>query len=287
MDEKELLRRLKLISQIEPSPESVERAKERIRQVLMAELERQESLRSKTRRSIIKKRIIKLAAAAVVIVAALVGIHRLSVPSNGAGVAWAEVVKNVEQAQAFVYRLRQSETTIGKEETRESEKMVYTSSVYGVRMDNYRNGQVAYSSFTLPRLRLMVAIIHTKKMYSHKSLTREASRAMVQGKAKEIVKRYISADYEKLGRKIIDGVKAEGIEVTDPNVLFGASHPIKSFLGRLWVDVATNLPVLLEKDIVLENGWIQNEVLGEFEWNAELDVNIFLPEIPADYTLRK
>jgi len=287
MDEEELLRRLKLISQIEPISESVERARKRVRQVLMEELERQEDLRSKTRMSITRKRIIKLAAVAVVIVAALVGVHWFSVVSNGAGVAWAEVVENVERVQTFIYRLRQSETVVGEEEIRELETVVYTSSEHGIRMDNYRNEQVVYSTFTLPRLRLMVGIIHTKKMYTHQPLSEKGFRAMIQMEPKEVIKRYILADYEELGREIIDGVKVEAIEVTDPNVVYGTTHPVESFVGRLWVDVETDFPVLLEREVVFKDGATQNVVIDEFEWDAELDAGDFEPDIPADYTLMK
>jgi len=295
MDEEEIFRCLRVISRIEPSPEAVERAKERIRQAVRNEEEREENLITKTGlstalstgRSIIESRIVKLAAVAVVIIAALVGVHRFSIPSNGAGVAWAEVIENVEQVQAFIYRRRLVETSADTEKVRELETMVYISSEYGIRMDNYRNGQVAYSQFTIPALRLIMKVFHLTKQYSHKSLSGEAASTTTQDAGKELVKRYISADYKEVGREIIDGVEAEGIEVADPNVVYGTTHPIESLTARLWVDVDTDLPVLLEMEIVFENGVTQNIVLDEFDWNARLTAGVFEPDIPDDYTLMK
>ncbi|MCP4256569.1 MAG: hypothetical protein GY774_03470, partial [Planctomycetes bacterium] len=59
-----------------------------------------------------KSRITKLAAAAVIVIAVMIGMNQL-VGSAGS-VAWGEVVRNIEASPGFVFRLRQ---TYNREET--------------------------------------------------------------------------------------------------------------------------------------------------------------------------
>jgi len=68
-NEEEILRRLKLLSQLKPTPEAAERATERARQTLTDKQKRRESSNARIWRAIIKSPITKLAAAAVIIMA--------------------------------------------------------------------------------------------------------------------------------------------------------------------------------------------------------------------------
>ncbi|MHC4666687.1 MAG: hypothetical protein ACYS9T_12170 [Planctomycetota bacterium] len=51
----------------------------------------------------------------------------------------------------------------------------------------------------------------------------------------------MSFEYTKLGRKTINSVEVEGIEVSDPKVMLESLF--ESVVVRLWVGVETNLPV--------------------------------------------
>jgi len=76
-NEEEILRRLKHLSQIEPTPEATERAKERARQTLTDKQKRRESSSARIWRAIIQSPITKVAAAAVIIIAVgLFLVHR-------------------------------------------------------------------------------------------------------------------------------------------------------------------------------------------------------------------
>jgi hypothetical protein len=79
-------------------------------------------------RIIMRSRTTKFATAAVIIIAVLISIHQF----GGSSVAWASVVKNVEQAKTVSFRLKTSMTGMP-----DSEIMVYDSSEYGSRMDVY------------------------------------------------------------------------------------------------------------------------------------------------------
>ncbi|MHC4460738.1 MAG: hypothetical protein ACYS6W_01765 [Planctomycetota bacterium] len=78
IDENEIRRRLKLLSQIKPTPEATRRATERVRDTLVNKEQRRESTR--IWRAIIKRPITKLAAAAVLLIAAGYTAGRLSAP---------------------------------------------------------------------------------------------------------------------------------------------------------------------------------------------------------------
>jgi hypothetical protein len=101
---------------------------------------------------------------------------------------------------------------------------------------------------------------------------------------KEMVNRFFSFEYKKLGRKTIKDIVVEGIEVSDPGVVL-ANFPIDNMTARLWVNVETNLPVLLESEFTAQDGMVQfKTVMDQFQWNVELEKSFFVPDIPADFT---
>ena len=59
-----------------------------------------------------------------------------------------------------------------------------------------------------------------------------------------------------------------------------------SCIGRLWVDVETDLPVRIEIDGVAKRGLGQIiMVLDKLQWSVDLDTDEFRPNIPSDYTV--
>ncbi len=78
IDENEIRRRLKLLSQIEPTPEAARRATERVRDTLVNKEKRRESTRMW--RAIIKRPMTKLAAAAILLICLGYAVGRLSAP---------------------------------------------------------------------------------------------------------------------------------------------------------------------------------------------------------------
>ncbi|GAI50302.1 unnamed protein product, partial [marine sediment metagenome] len=89
-------------------------------------------------RIIMKSRIIKLAAAAVIVIAVLAGLPFFS--GNGSGVALADVLEKIEQAQAFMYRMKMTTTgamisgmPAGKKI--EMEGTIIISNEYGMKME--------------------------------------------------------------------------------------------------------------------------------------------------------
>jgi hypothetical protein len=95
----------------------------------------------------------------------------------------------------------------------------------------------------------------------------------------------MSGPYKELGKDIINGVEVKGIEVNNPPAMKAFYN---NFIGRMWVDVATEYPVRMETEAEVETGAGKMKtlmVMDDFVWGEELSADIFKPDIPADFTL--
>jgi outer membrane lipoprotein-sorting protein len=234
-------------------------------------------------RTIMKNRMTKFATAAVIIIGVLLGLYFIGGPDM-AGVAWAEVVENVEQIQTYMFRGKSS-TTGGPmgDDVQEMEITVYWSLAHGMRMQSYMDGKIAMDMYMLPAEKMMIQLMPEQKRYMRMLLNEELLKKMEeeQNNPRYMVKQFIVHEYTELGRDIIDGIEVEGIETTDPMVWGGM---VEKAVGRLWVDVETNLPVRIEMEMAMED-METKLVMEQFEWGIELDTSLFEPVIPADYEL--
>jgi len=232
------------------------------------------------RRMIMKSPITKWAAAAVIIIGVIVGANQFGGSIDGAGMAWANVLKNVEQAKTVTFRLKTSMTGMP-----DSEIMVYDSSRYGSRIDLYVDGKITTRIYGPKDKNESIMVIPEAKKYTRMSFTKEQRKQASEREKdpREFVRLFLSVDHTKLGRKTIDGMKVEGLEVNSPKVGGGM---FENAIGRLWVDVKTKFPVLLEIEGVSGGGKIQTKMaMDRFKWDEPLASTEFEPNIPADYTL--
>ncbi len=232
-------------------------------------------------RIIMKSRITKLAAVAVIIIAPLIGINQFGGSFDMTGVAWGEVAKKVEQIESFIFQQRISINGMPEGTT---ELTTYVSSEYGLRQDAYMNGQVIGISYIPLEGTIITQVMPNEKKYRRVSTTEELVRKTHdQANSKGMIKEFMSFEHTELGRKIIDGVEAEGIEVNDPSFL---NAVFESAVGRLWVDVETDLPLRTEIEGVSGNGSIETKIVAyDFDWDAEPKPSVFELDIPDDYTL--
>jgi len=232
-------------------------------------------------RTIMKSRITKLAAAAAIVIAVLISINQFGGSIDGASVAWANVVKNVEQAKVVIFRLTTSTTGMP-----DSEILVYDSSEYGSRMDVCVDGKIATRIYSPQDKNVFIVVIPEAKRYTRTSFTEEQRRQMREREKdpREFVKLFLSVDHTELGRTTIDGIEVEGLEVDSPKVGGGM---FESAIGRLWVDVKTELPVRMEIEGLSASGKIQTKmVMDTFRWDEVLNASDLEPNIPADYILQ-
>ncbi|MHC4461927.1 MAG: zf-HC2 domain-containing protein, partial [Planctomycetota bacterium] len=235
-------------------------------------------------RTIMKSPITKLAAAAVIIIAVLIG---LTIIPDTSGVAWAEVVNNIEKVKAFTYRMKMSMKGMqgmpdGK--TMKLEMEAWISKELGMRMNSYMESELVTKAYVLMSERAVVSVIPQAKQYVRMTLTDELFEKMQEdnGDPRKMVDEFMKCGYTELGRNTIDGIEVEGIESKDPNIAGGILGDV---VARLWVAVENDLPVRMEIVCYSNGTKVLDMVVDEFRWDVEINAAEFEPNIPDDYKL--
>ena len=246
-------------------------------------------------RKIMKNPVRKLAAAAIIIVALLI-----SFQFSNSGVVWGTVLEQVENAQNIVFHIT-TNTKVKSEEQEipiQTEIITYQSSEYGKLTESYNEGKLFVTDCWNRKEPSHISLIHITKKF--RKVTEDTVKIEVGENedpcawVQEIMKR----EYTKLGKNTINGKKVEGIEYSDVEAeVFGSSF--KKVTARLWVEIGTNYPVRIEIDGIIhmaqqfdipENvdaslfDMEMSMVMDDFQWNVELDPNLFYLDIPSDYT---
>ncbi len=235
-------------------------------------------------RIIMKSRITKLAAAAVIIVAVILGLNITDGPDI-ASVAWSEVIEKVEQIPALTFDMTTEISYPGNKAISIQSKN-YVAGDYGTKSSLYMNGELFVVKYRLPNKNLAYIIRPKDKTYMRIDLSDEqAAKGQDTDDPRTWLKMILSGDYTELGRDNINGAAVEGIECNRPEMT-GDENGIM----RLWVDVETNLPVRIEVEkLGMEAGQMRPHkfVMENFQWNVELDESVLEPNIPNDYKLRE
>ena len=229
---------------------------------------------------IMKSRISKLAAAAVIIIAVSLG---LRIFKDSSGVAWAKVLDNVQKVQTYINRMKM--TVQSPEGPQDVGMTFYRSTVYGTRRDSYFKGELISKLYIPAKGNQGVELVPSEKKYVNAVFTDEQIKMMAEkNDPRAIVKEFMCCNrYTKIGQKIIDGIEVEGIEADHDE--FGKTLFEKG-KGRLWVAVDTDLPVRIELEGTSAGGQVQiSMVIDGFNWNPGLQASDFEPNIPPDYTL--
>lgn len=235
------------------------------------------------RKKIMKSSITKLAAAAVIILAVGFGFFEFLDTGNKSGVVWADVAKKVQASRGLICRRIM---TLSDRPDEEDYRMIYCCPTHS-RTDQYEANQVTWSRYCDYNTRTMVRIEHDSKRYFRHTISeQEAQEHRDETSPKVWAQKFLSAECQKLGQKIIDGILCEGLETTDQAVVGESDPPVDSVVLQLWVSVETGYPVLLEGSAVRAADGVRIEaVLDQLQWDIELDPSEFEPKIPSDYEL--
>ena len=233
------------------------------------------------RRTIMTSPILKLAAAAAVVLAALLGLNIISSP--GSGVAWAQIPSRIEAIDTFMFRLTidVSDANTARPAVKPAGQWTfYLSEEYGFRMDMYGGG-TGMSWYVPPAGDSITMVIPSAKKWSRTPLPPDQLDQWAQEyeDPSQYVERFMAHGYKELGRSEIDGIEVEGIEVANPPVLQGK---LEKGVGKLWVDVQTELPVRIEIEGTADGKSVR--WLMEFKWSEAVAPALFEPNIPSDYT---
>jgi hypothetical protein len=176
-------------------------------------------------------------------------------------------------------------TVISPEGSHDVDMTFYRSTVYGTRRDSYYKDKLISKLYIPAEGNTGVELVPDDKKYVEAVFTDEQIKQITEkNDPREIVKEFMCCNqYTKIGKKTIDGIEVEGIEVD--NETFGATL-FERGKGRLWVAVETDLPVLIELEGASAGGSVQiSMTIDGFDWNTSLQAEDFEPNIPSDYTL--
>jgi hypothetical protein len=241
-------------------------------------------------RIIMRSPITKLAMAAVVIIAAGLAIHYFAGEGTKKCCAWEKIADNVAQIKTCIcnMHIRQKGGPLGLQ-GQEMESKVCISSDYGWKIDTVLGGQITQQMYMPADGNMMIMVMPSEKKYMRIVLTDEM-RAKTKNQMQDprtVVTQMIGGmygKYKELGKETINGIEVRGIEVNNPP---SVKNVYNNFVGRLWIDAATEYPVRveLETEIGVDEKKINMVgVIDGFEWGVDLDPAIFEPNIPSDYT---
>jgi outer membrane lipoprotein-sorting protein len=218
-------------------------------------------------RTIMKSRITKLAAAAVIIIAVILGLNIIGEPDM-ASVAWADAVRPLLTARTVVFNL-----IMGEGEN------VPITRVMNMGTQRIRNEMLSPDGKTVQAIIIgdfdtsqMLELIPSKKtavLIDLKDMPEKPENVL------QTIRNIITElqndpafSVEPLGEKEIDGQIAKGFRATGPD-------------GELtvWADSETALPIRMEQE------WRQMRfVCTDFEFDVVLDESLFRMEIPQGYS---
>ena len=248
-------------------------------------------------RTIMKSPITKLAAAAVVIIACLIGLSFWR--TTGSGIALADVLARIEQVKAFRFKSSLqfwSEKVTGENPNKPYIRGTYLiSQEYGWKLKiehlDPNGGESTFDEYCiLPQKNTTIAISHKEKKYTRKQQddgwierTQKANIDILDPRT--FLKRILACKYESMGRSTIDGIEVEGFQTTDPN-LWGDKEPQPDW--KIWVDVKTRLPVrydhLISEEVNQRGDKMRNRIVEyDFQWDVPVAAADFEPVIPEDY----
>ena len=231
-----------------------------------------------------RKPMIRFAAAGAIIAMVVLGLFEFIGAGNQSGVVWADVAQKVETSRGVIYRERIANSMYAESNT--SDYTIIHLSATNYRADGYRSGKPWIIMYDDREARQRVVLLPGKKAYMKEQTTPTKKGQLRHADMMDPTKwveRFLSCGYSELGQRTIEGVLCEGLETPDPGCAGeGADEfQIDSIVGRLWVSVETGYPVLLEAEF--EGQHSGNASIDQFQWDVELDANVFEPNIPPDY----
>jgi len=273
-------------------------ADERVLNDVLEAHQRSDTKRASTRRigrKAMRNPITKLAIAAVVTVACIVGLFMWK--GTGSGVALADVLSRIQQVSVYMYQMTMSTTgPVIDDEPLEQEihGTVLMSQDLGMKMTMEVDtgmsipghpGATAHEMYMLPQQGKMVTVMPALKKYTEIEFddTEFQEQQKENNDPRAMVEQILQCGYTSLGRSTIDGVEVEGFQTTDPNYQGGMMDRVDI---KIWVDVKTQLPVRSEMDMQMQMGgeMHMHMVIHDFQWDVSVDASEFEPVIPDDYT---
>jgi len=275
-------------------PETDERVFADVLQARRHPMEGQPATPDSAWRKIMRSPLTKLAAAAVVVIACLIGLSLWR--TTGSGIALADVLARVEQVKA--YRFQQSIKMTGADPNKpyslERRGTGLMSHEYGWKfrfeqLDSNGGWSTFREGCTFPDKKTMIIIMPKEKKYSRTEFDDRWVEQAEEREPRTWIKRILACKHKSLGRSTIDGIEVEGFQTTDPNWLVNIKDKVEVDV-KMWADAKTRLPVRYDLtsayfdpmgDKIIKH---QHVVMHDFRWDVPVEAAEFKPVIPEDYT---
>ncbi len=220
-----------------------------------------------TWRKIMKNPITKFTAAAIIILAVLIGVYQITGSIDGSGVAWADVIRPVLKAVSVEYDAVIDET--GDDPQR------FHDVVVGPRIHrSYAEGPVqkAIIDTETKTLFLLVPSEKTAVTIYFRNLPEKLNpMSQVQNILLEL-QDDPGFEVQETGPETIDGQAAVG---------FWATHPQKELM--IWADPVTSIPIRIDiKDVLAEDVICRN-----FQFNSQVSQSLMEMEVPQGFVHEK
>jgi outer membrane lipoprotein-sorting protein len=216
-------------------------------------------------RTIMKSPVTKIAAAAVIIIAVLAGIHYFGASVNIAGTAYAEVVERLHNARTLTCIV---ETNTGIEGM-PSMTMEIAFKEPGYMRFAMPGGYVSVINMVQGK---GISIIPKRKQFVEIEMSNMPNDpAQQQLDAIEKLRSLPERADEELGTSEIDGRVLQGFRVTE-----------EGMINTVWIDPQTRELVLVERESVNAPG--MSGTMSNFQFDVELDDSLFSLTPPEGYT---
>jgi len=231
----------------------------------LAKSQKTESARTEPNiwRTIMRSRITKFAAAAVIIITVFVGIHYFG--GSIENVAFADVMQNIQNARTLTYR---NVITRASQDPQVVETMVLEPHLMRVE---------------LPDGRVWILDHGEGKTLILDSTNKQTVMSSTPQKALDLYDTFRNfrniPDFSvsNIGQRTIDGVQAIGFQLTREN---------DENVRIVWANPRTSLPIRIEQTVKDENGQVIKTVTTNIIFDAELDQSLFRLDAPKGYTQR-
>lgn len=226
--------------------------------------------------------ITRLAIAATIIAAVVLGLFEFINMGSTSGVVLADVARKVQASRNVIFRSVLRNTPDPQDIG--FDYGINHRSAMQWRVDKYKKGQLIGTLYSDFDTRTVFVVDHVHKYCSKVSFQEPPDDPDDFGMdPKSMVRRFVSCRHKTLRPKTVEGVLCDGIETTDPAVLPG-NGSMETFMARIWVDTQTDYPVRLEGEFTYNHG--RNRftfVWDQFQWDPTIDPSVFEPNIPAEY----
>lgn len=216
-------------------------------------------------RTIMNTRIRKFALAAVILIAAIIGLHYIAGSVGVTGTVYAEVVERLQKARTLIY----TATTTAPAEGIPSMQIEIAFKEPGFMRTTMQGGYVTVMDWTSGK---GISIIPPRKQYVEIEMSNlQNDPAQGQFDVIEKLRTLPERADEVLGEKEIDSRVLHGFRVNEGSVI-----------NTVWIDPQTRELVIVEMEFVNAPG--MSGTMTDFQFDVELDDSLFSLTPPEGYT---